>query len=186
MAGASIAAPAAAQVLSIGPDGGVVTQDRPALYLGDTLHPQPILPSRAPPSAREAAPGDVHGAIRAAAARHGVSPALVSAVAWRESRFNQAAVSPKGARGVMQLMPGTARALGVDARDAGANVEGGAAYLGRLIGRYHGDIVKALAAYNAGPGAVDRWRGVPPFAETRAYVAAILDRMAALAERGTG
>ncbi len=118
-------------------------------------------------------------AIRAAAARHSVSPALVEAVAWQESRLNQQAVSPKGARGVMQLMPGTARELGVDAHDLAANVEGGAAYLARMMDEFDGDLVKALAAYNAGPGAVKRHGGVPPYAETQGYVAAVLARLAA-------
>jgi soluble lytic murein transglycosylase-like protein len=79
-------------------------------------------------------------------------------------------------------MPATARSLGVDPADPVANVAGGTAYLSGLMARYDGDVVKSLAAYNAGPGAVDRWRGVPPYAETRAYVAAILDRLAEQAE----
>ena len=74
-------------------------------------------------------------------------------------------------------MPATARAMGVDPRDAGQNLAGGAHYLGVMMHRYDGDLVRALAAYNAGPGAVDRYRGVPPFKETQAYVAAIMDRL---------
>jgi soluble lytic murein transglycosylase-like protein len=176
--------PAAAEVLTIGDDGTVQRQDGPAVYLTPDLAPAPIAPAglrvaTAPPQA-----SDVASAIDREAARRSISPALIAAVAWRESRFNNAAVSPKGARGVMQLMPATARSLGVDPNDPVANVAGGTVYLSRLMARYDGDLVKSLAAYNAGPGAVDRWRGVPPFAETRAYVAAILDRLAVQAEQG--
>jgi soluble lytic murein transglycosylase-like protein len=103
---------------------------------------------------------------------------MVEAVAWRESRFNPRAVSPKGAMGVMQLMPATAKALGVDPRDAGANIEGGAAYLAQLLNAFGGDLTLALAAYNAGPDAVRQYAGVPPFPETKAFVDAILNRLA--------
>jgi soluble lytic murein transglycosylase-like protein len=179
MAGSS---PAAAEVLTVGPDGAVQRQDGPALYLTPDLAPTPIAPSR--PRVAASQPGDVATAIDHEAARRSISPALIAAVAWRESRFNPAARSPRGARGVMQLMPATARSLGVDPADPVANVAGGTAYLSGLMARYDGDVVKSLAAYNAGPGAVDRWRGVPPYAETRAYVAAILDRLAEQAQRG--
>jgi soluble lytic murein transglycosylase-like protein len=117
-------------------------------------------------------------ALRQAALRHDLSPSLVEAVAWRESQWNQNALSPKGARGVMQLMPGTARSLGVDARDLDGNVDGGAAYLAQMLRRFDGDIVRSLAAYNAGPQAVARYGGVPPYAETQAFVSSILDRLA--------
>ncbi len=168
--------PAIAEVLSIGADGAVQRQDGPALYLTPDLAPTPIAPSQPRVALRRSS--DIGSAIDQESARRSISPALVAAVAWRESRFNAAAVSPKGARGVMQLMPATARSLGGDPNDPVANVAGGTAYLGRLMARYDGDVVKSLAAYNAGPGAVDRWHGVPPYAETRAYVAAILDRLA--------
>ena len=85
---------------------------------------------------------------------------------------------PKGAVGVMQIMPSTALSLGVDRYDLRQNIEGGAAYLRMMLNRYRGDTALALAAYNAGPGAVDRYRGVPPVAETQAYVGAILGRLA--------
>lgn len=116
--------------------------------------------------------------IGAAAARYDLAPELVDAIARQESAYNQAAVSPKGAIGVMQLMPGTARTLGVDPRDVVANIQGGAAYLRQLIDRFDGRIDLALAAYNAGPGAVARHAGVPPYRETQAYVATALDRLA--------
>jgi soluble lytic murein transglycosylase-like protein len=107
-------------------------------------------------------------------------------VAWQESRYNQAAISPKGARGVMQLMPATATTLGVDANDLRGNIDGGVAYLAQQMRRY-GDLRLALAAYNAGPGAVDRYGDVPPYTETQTYVRSILARLAtsqALAPRG--
>jgi soluble lytic murein transglycosylase-like protein len=119
--------------------------------------------------------GDV---IRSAAARYDLAPELLDAVACRESGYRADAVSPAGAVGVMQLMPGTARRLGVDPHDPVANIFGGAAYLRGLLDRFHGRIDLALAAYNAGPGAVQRHRGVPPYRETRTYVAANLDRLA--------
>jgi soluble lytic murein transglycosylase-like protein len=99
----------------------------------------------------------------------------VNSVIHAESGFNVHAVSPKGARGLMQLMPGTASELGVnDAFDPQANVEGGSRYLRELLERYNFDLVKALAAYNAGPERVEQYQGVPPFRETRAYVARIV------------
>ena len=110
-----------------------------------------------------------------AARRHGVDVNLLRAVAWTESRGRSDAVSPKGALGVMQLMPGTAAELGVDPRDPAANIDGGAAYLARQLATFH-DVPLALAAYNAGPGAVMRYRGVPPYAETRDYVTKVMGR----------
>ena len=111
------------------------------------------------------------------ARRHGLDPALVLAVASVESGFRPKAVSPKGAQGLMQLMPATATSLGVtDAFDPETNLEGGSRYLAELIALYDGDLTKALAAYNAGPGAVKRHGGVPPYQETRAYVKKVLER----------
>src|SRR5262245_49205336 len=122
-------------------------------------------------------PDDLRALATAVAQRQGLDPALVLAVVAVESGFRPEAVSPKGARGLMQLMPATAAALGVsNAFDPAANLDGGARHLGALMVRYGGDLKKALAAYNAGAGAVDVHRGVPPYPETRDYVAKVLDR----------
>jgi soluble lytic murein transglycosylase-like protein len=110
------------------------------------------------------------------AARRAVLPArFVRSVAAAESGFNAAAVSPKGAIGLMQLMPATAAAHGVDPHDPQQNAEAGAMYLRALLLKYNGDVVKALAAYNAGPGAVSRYGGLPPFPETQNYVRRVLN-----------
>ena len=116
--------------------------------------------------------GDV---IRAAAARYGLEPELVESVVRAESNFNARAVSPKGARGLMQLMPTTAAQLGVrDVFDVRQNIEGGVRHLRYLVDHYRGNLTLALAAYNAGMDAVTRHGGVPPYEETRAYVARVL------------
>src|SRR5246127_5372940 len=118
---------------------------------------------------------DLSQLVNEASGRYRLDPDLVNSVIKAESGFNVRAVSPKGAQGLMQLMPGTASQLGVpNAFDAEANVDGGAKYLRELLERYNFDMVKALAAYNAGPQRVEQFRGVPPFYETRAYVARIV------------
>lgn len=127
------------------------------------------------PGGPRLAPESLRPMIEAAARRHNLPPELVEAVARRESAFNPRAVSPKGAEGLMQIMPGTQRLLGVtDPFDPGQSLDGGARYLRMMLDRFGGDVPKALAAYNAGPGAVERHRGIPPFAETRNYVSRIL------------
>jgi soluble lytic murein transglycosylase-like protein len=109
--------------------------------------------------------------VQKTAEKHRVDPRLVRAVIATESNWNVAAVSQKGAQGLMQLIPETAQQLGVyDAFDPAQNVDGGVRYLSMMLDRYNGDVHKALAAYNAGPGAVDRSGGVPRFRETRNYV----------------
>ena len=111
------------------------------------------------------------------AARFDLSPTLIEALVWQESRWRADAVSPVGARGLAQLMPGTARELGVDPDDPFANLEGGARYLREQLDRFDGDLEKALAAYNAGPGRVIRAGGIPRIRETQHYVAAIMGRL---------
>jgi soluble lytic murein transglycosylase-like protein len=109
--------------------------------------------------------------VQQSAEKNHVDPALVRAVISTESNWNSSAVSAKGALGLMQLIPGTAQRLGVgNAFDPVQNVEGGTRYLAMLLQRYNGDVTKAVAAYNAGPGAVDRFGGVPAYRETRNYV----------------
>lgn len=125
-------------------------------------------------AALPAPPADLDRLIAGVAIRNGLSPALVKAVIAAESAFDPAAVSEKGAMGLMQLMPGTARELGVRRPfDAVENLGGGSRYLRELLDRF-GDLPRALAAYNAGPGAVERFGGVPPFAETRQYVERVM------------
>lgn len=118
---------------------------------------------------------DIPAAVAAASDKHGIDADLLYSVIRAESGFNAHAVSNKGAQGLMQLMPATANQLGVhDAFDTEANVEGGTRYLRKLLDRYHYDLAKALAAYNAGPQRVDQYHGIPPYRETRAYVARII------------
>ena len=112
--------------------------------------------------------------IDAAAAKYNVDPALLRGLIRQESNFNANATSPAGARGLTQLMPGTAAALGVDPSVPAQAIEGGAKYLRQQLDRFGGDPAKALAAYNAGPGAVQRYGGVPPYAETQNYVRKVM------------
>jgi soluble lytic murein transglycosylase-like protein len=109
--------------------------------------------------------------ITAAAKKHGIDPALLAGLVKQESNFNPNAGSPAGARGLTQLMPGTAAGLGVsDVLDPLQSLDGGAKYLRQQLDAFGGDVTRALAAYNAGPGAVQRYGGVPPYAETQNYV----------------
>jgi Transglycosylase SLT domain len=118
---------------------------------------------------------DLNEVVDSASRRYWLDPDLVKSVIKAESGFKVRAVSPKGAQGLMQLMPGTASQLGVpNAFDPEANVEGGTKYLRELLERYNFDLVKALAAYNAGPLRVEQFGGVPPYYETRAYVARVV------------
>lgn len=110
-----------------------------------------------------------------AAERHGVDPLLVAAIVQAESSFDTEAVSPRGALGLMQMMPTTAEQLGVaDAYDPSQNLDAGVSYLAYLLRRFDNDLVLALAGYNAGPGRVDRFGGFPPFRETRGFTNSVL------------
>jgi hypothetical protein len=123
----------------------------------------------------QAAAGDVDQIVSQASDRHQVDEALINSVIRAESGFNPKAVSPKGAQGLMQLMPQTATRLGVNnAFEPSQNVDGGTRYLRQLLEQYHGDMAKALAAYNAGPQRVSQYHGVPPYHETHAYVARVI------------
>ena len=130
-----------------------------------------------PPPAAAAPPSadPIQQAVADASRQHQVDPDFIHSVIRAESNYNPRAVSPKGAQGLMQLMPRTAAQLGVvHPFDPAANVQGGTAYLRQLLEQYHGDPVKALAAYNAGPERVARYGGIPPFPETEAYVARVI------------
>jgi soluble lytic murein transglycosylase-like protein len=112
--------------------------------------------------------------VDAAAKKNGLPPKFVHSVVAAESGYQPNALSPKGAIGLMQLMPATAQLYGADPHDPAQNVEAGAAYLRELLIKYDGDPRRALAAYNAGPGAVDKYNGVPPYAETQTYIERVL------------
>ncbi|MCS7042021.1 MAG: lytic transglycosylase domain-containing protein [Bryobacteraceae bacterium] len=136
--------------------------------------PQPAEPH---PPARPAK--DPRQLVTEAALRHGLPPELVHAVAWAESGYRPDAVSPKGALGIMQLMPSTAALLGADPRDPEQNADAGVRFLRELLLRYQGKpnpVRRALAAYNAGPRAVERYGGLPPYRETLNYVERVIER----------
>lgn len=156
-----------AQVLEIGADGAV------RKIGGGWSEPVPSIAIKSAPWRAE---------FEAAAAANDLDPDFLTAVARTESALNPRALSPAGAVGLMQLMPATARGLGVDPWDPKQNIMGGARHLRALLDRFDGRIDLALAAYNAGSGAVARYGGVPPYAETRTYVGRNLDRLATLAE----
>jgi soluble lytic murein transglycosylase-like protein len=169
LSAALAASPARADVFELNSSGDWVN------VAAAPLHPEPVtvpdsMPAPNPAPAIASAnhkTAYVQQHIQHAAARYGVNGALLDAVAWQESRYNHRAVSSAGAVGVMQLMPATARSLGVtDPRDVAQNVAGG------------NNVPLALAAYNAGPGAVLRHGGIPPYQETQNYVRQIMGRLA--------
>ncbi len=174
-----LARPCASQVLLLRGDGTAQTFDGPAVIMDQSVTPIGS-PRSQPPQPTRPSPVDAPAVRDAAQAAH-LSPALVAAVAWRESNFRSDRTSRAGAKGEMQLMPATARDIGVDPAKPDENLRGGAAYLRRLLDHYHGDLTRTLAAYNAGPGAVDRYSGAPPYKETEAYVDAIMGRLSEIA-----
>ena len=183
------AAPAHADVMEIGPAGprwlsGALAVEKAVepVAAGDALEltaDLAIPPEAIADAARQAGvvPSIYAAKVAELARRFDLSPTLIEALVWQESRWRADAVSPVGARGLAQLMPGTARYLGVDAGDPFANLEGGARYLREQLDRFDGDIEKALAAYNAGPGRVIKAGGIPRIRETQGYVAAIMGRL---------
>lgn len=189
------AAPARADVLEIGaegarwiagapasaaPDAALPAMDSEAYALEEATFDSGLFPESAVAPTHlsgAAVPAAYQAKVAELAARFDLSPALIEALVWQESRWRTGAVSPVGARGLAQLMPGTARELGVNPADPFANLEGGARYLRAQMDRFGGDVEKALAAYNAGPGRVIRSGGVPRIRETQGYVAAIMGRL---------
>jgi soluble lytic murein transglycosylase-like protein len=117
---------------------------------------------------------EIRDLVSQASADHGVAPQLLSAILMTESGGDPTAISVAGAEGLMQLMPATARSCGIDPFEPVSNVECGSSYLRSLLNRYHGNVTFAVAAYNAGPAAVDAYHGIPPYAETQAYVVRVL------------
>ena len=190
MALVATAVPARADVLELGVDGArwIAGPQRTTAATADTLPDTSALPLVegievperaviAPERASATLPDRYESAVHQLAARFDLSPALIEALVWQESRWRENAVSPVGARGLAQLMPGTAREMGVNPDDPLANLEGGARYLRQQLDRFDGDVEKALAAYNAGPGRVEKAGGIPRIRETQTYVAAVMGRL---------
>lgn len=163
---------------NVGPLPGAQKTEPPPLAAAPAspgTSPSMAIPASAAAPQKPAAPIDLSHTVNSAGERYRLDPDFINSVIRAESGFKVHAVSPKGAQGLMQLMPGTASKLGVpNAFDPDANVDGGTRYLRELLERYNFDLVKALAAYNAGPQRVDQYHGVPPYRETRHYVASIV------------
>jgi soluble lytic murein transglycosylase-like protein len=163
------------------PSAAPAKNDEAIAFLPGSSPTPATAPASVPPAAPPAqirisvTPANVAEVVGAASDRYRLDPDLVNSVIRAESGFKVHAVSPKGAQGLMQLMPGTASKLGVsNAFDPAANVDGGTRYLRELLEHYNFDLIKALAAYNAGPQRVEQYKGVPPYRETRLYVASIV------------
>jgi soluble lytic murein transglycosylase-like protein len=181
--GLAFASVAQADVLEIGANGSVkVLGDQPgASWSSNELvkAAEGEVPSAAMTVVDEQISDSTYAkALDQVSKAYDISPRLLEALVWQESRWNQGAVSRTGAIGLAQLMPGTARDLGVDPRDPIQNLMGGARYLRQQLNRFNGDVEKALAAYNAGPGRVMTAGGIPSIPETQAYVRAIVARLA--------
>ncbi len=180
----AIASPGAAMadVMQIGPSGYEWVAGGPTPAIGANasarLSAEGGATSRLVTQVADAAgPEQWRQRVAELATKYDISPALLDAVVWQESRWNARAVSPAGARGLAQLMPGTARQMGVNPDDPLANLEGGARYLRMQLDEF-GDIELALAAYNAGPERVRKAGGIPMIRETQDYVASIMARLA--------
>lgn len=196
VAAAFVASPAHSQVMDIAPDGTVSVRQgageanwqvvtSPASNEMVDQTGQLIVPAWAYTDIGPApVPAQYAAALKQAAAAANVSPSLLAALVWQESRWNAQALSPKGAMGLAQLMPATARDLGVNPADPISNLNGGARYLRQLLDLFDGNVEKALAAYNAGPGRVRSAGGIPAIAETQAYVTSIVRRIASSSTGG--
>lgn len=172
------AGPARADVMEVGTNGYTWLTGPAAGQPSDPASPSPAhaAGSLTEPG-RALGPRQWSAHLDALAAKYDLSPALIEAVVWQESRWHPEARSPAGAMGLAQLMPGTARQLGVNPRDPAANLEGGARYLRMQLDAFGGDIEKALAAYNAGPARVMRAGQVPKIRETQQYVVSVMGRL---------
>ena len=178
VSGSAAPAMATASASSLPPAPPLAAAGTPGV--GTTAPGAPIPGGTLPPSTPFAAQ------IEAAAARHGIDPTLLAGLIKAESNFDPSAGSPAGAQGLTQLMPETARGLGVtDPFDPEQSIEGGARYLSEQLRAFDGNAELALAAYNAGPGAVEQHGGVPPFPETQAYVTRVLGYASELGSAGT-
>lgn len=178
---AAVAAPARADVLEIGTTGPVWVAGGPIPVTGVTTGAEfaPATAETAPVTEVQSGAGPAQWQARVAelSAKYDVSPRLIEALVWQESRWNQRAVSHAGARGLAQLMPGTARDLGVNPHDPASNLEGGVRYLRMQLDAFDGNVEHALAAYNAGPKRVIDAGGIPRIKETQGYVRAIIGRL---------
>lgn len=190
-----VAIPVRADVLEIAPTGEAYWRSGPTLVVQQQFNRVSSVAADADgvsPSARnmvgyaaadpglsslEGIPPRYVSVVSRLAARYDLAPALIEALVWQESRWSENAVSPAGARGLTQLMPGTARDLGVNPDDPNANLEGGVRYLRQQLDRFNGNLGLALAAYNAGPGRVIQAGGIPRLRETQNYVTAIIGRL---------
>jgi soluble lytic murein transglycosylase-like protein len=190
-----IACPASAQVMDIASDGTVSVRQGAGAANWVVVSPAsdqtvdengaPVVPNDAITAVSPApVPPQYAAALAQAAASANISPALLAALVWQESRWNPQAVSRKGAIGLAQLMPATARDLGVNPADPIANLNGGARYLRQLLDLFDGNVEKALAAYNAGAARVRNAGGVPAIAETRNYVTSIVRRISSSGSTG--
>lgn len=190
----AISSPAYSQVLEIATDGTVFRRDGAGAATWEIADPSavpmedaniPDVPGEALTTVgRAEVPARYAAMVDKAAGLAGISPALLSALVWQESRWNPSAVSPKGATGLTQLMPGTARELGVNPSDPFQNLVGGARYFSQVLESFDYNVEKALAAYNAGPDRVRKANGVPRITETQLYVASVMKRASTIQSRG--
>jgi soluble lytic murein transglycosylase-like protein len=173
----SSALSAHADVMELGVNGFVWVAGAPKSAQSDQVEVGPPAEHGFTPVSDTAGPAAWHAQVAMLSRKYDISPALLEAVVWQESRWHSEARSIKGAHGLAQLMPGTAREMGVDIANPLSNLEGGARYLKIQLDRFDGDIERALAAYNAGPSRVLREGGIPQIPETKAYVSAIMSRL---------